>query len=374
MTSRDRLLRTLRRLPADRVPISTYELNPYNPDNFENQAPSYRRLMEKIKADTDCIYMWGWSPWADSGLWSERSETAGDGSVTTYYRLRTPKGDLTKTRKRLPGVHTVWTTEHLLKTPEDIDRYLSVVPEFFRIDDTKEKAAREDYARVEERLGEHGVIMNDGGDASAYVPDLFEFGLFTLMCFEYHDKILELIDAHTAPILEKFRLDGANHFGALHRIWGPEYYTRPYLPPEFFREMVVPGCTQCARILDEAGIFLRLHCHGRIREVLPMIVEIGAKGTDPIEPPPDGNITLKEVKEQFGDKLVLFGNMELKLLENGSVDDIRACVKQQLDDAKAGGGFIMLPTAAPINEPLAPQTERNYMAWIDAGLEFGAYS
>jgi len=373
MTSRDRILRTLRRQPADRVPISTYELNAYNPTNFENTAPSYRRLMDKIRTDTDCIYMWGWWPWADSGLWSERSETASDGSITTYHRLRTPKGDLTKTRKHIPGVHTTWTTEHLLKTPEDIDRYLSVLPEFFHIDETAERRARDDYDAIEERLGDKGVIMNDSGDPSSYIPDLFEFGLFTMMCFQYKDKILELIDAHTKPIIEKFHLDAANHFGALLRLCGPEYFTRPYLPPEYFREMVVPGCTQCARILDEAGIFLRLHCHGQIREALPMIVEIGAKGTDPIEPPPDGNITLKEVKDQYGDKLVLFGNIELKLLETGTVEDIRACVKQQMDDAKGDGGFIMLPTAAPINEPLAELTERNYMAWIDAGLEFGAY-
>lgn len=373
MTSRERLLQTLHRQPVDRVPISSYELNPYNPDNFENKAPSYKRLMEKIKSDADCIYMWGWSPFADSGLWDQRSETASDGSTTTYFRLRTPKGDLTKTRKHIPGVHTTWTTEHLLKGPEDIDRYLSVIPEFFHIDESKEKLARAEYAALDERLGDNGVIMNQEGDPSSYIPDLFEFGLFTMMCFQYKDKILELIDAHTKPILDKFRMDAANRFGALHRLCGPEYFTPPYLPEEYFRDMVLPGCTECGRILAEAGIFLRLHCHGRIREVLPMIVEMGAKGTDPIEPPPDGNITLKEVKDQYGDKLVLFGNMELKVLEQGTTAEVREVVKKQMEDAKGDGGFIMLPTAAPINEPLSPQTERNYIAYIDAGLEFGVY-
>ena len=39
MTSRERLLRTMHREPVDRVPVSTYELNGYNPNSFENVAP-----------------------------------------------------------------------------------------------------------------------------------------------------------------------------------------------------------------------------------------------------------------------------------------------------------------------------------------------
>jgi hypothetical protein len=373
MTSRERLLRTLRREPVDRVPISTYELNGYNPDAWENQTPSYKRLMDRIRADTDCIYMWGWDLWADTGLWDYREETRPDGGTVVYSRLRTPKGDLTQTQVRKPDVHTVWTTEHLLKSVEDIDRYLSVVSQLLRIDEAKIAVARERYATAEERVGDRGVMMNDGGDPSAHIPNLFEFGLFTVMCVQYEDKILELIDAHTEPVLDRFRIDASEKFGALLRMCGPEYYTPPYLPPEFFREMVLPGASAAARILAEGGIFLRLHCHGRVRDALPMIVEMGAKGTDPLEPPPDGDITLAEVKAAYGKKLVLFGNTELKVLETAEPHEVDALVKSQMDAAKEGGGFIMLPTAAPINVPLASRTERNYFAWIDAGLRYGAY-
>lgn len=41
--------------------------------------------------------------------------------------------------------------------------------------------------------------------------------------------------------------------------------------------------------------------------------------------------------------------------------------------ATSGGGFILMPTAAPINVPLSPATEENYRAFIEAGLEFGGY-
>ena len=41
--------------------------------------------------------------------------------------------------------------------------------------------------------------------------------------------------------------------------------------------------------------------------------------------------------------------------------------------AKRGGGYIILPTAAPINTPLATKTQDNYLTFIDTALEFGRY-
>ena len=374
MTSRDRLLRTLRREPVDRVPISTYELNGLAPNEYQNRAPSYRRMMDKIRADTDCIYMWDSGLWAESPLWESRRETAADGTVTTYSRLKTPKGDLTKIQRRSPNIHTTWTIEHLLKSAEDIDRYLSVLPQLFQIDESRIPVVDDEYAEIEERIGEAGIIMNNGADPSAYVPDLFEFGLFTLMCFQHEDKILELIDAFMEPILTWYRIVAEHRWGPLLRLCGPEYYTAPYLPLEMFKEMVVPGATAAGQILNEAGIVLRLHCHGRVREVLPLFIEMGATATDPIEPPPDGDIELDEVKRLYGDDLILFGNTELKVLETAEPGEVDALVKRQMEAAKGEGGFVMLPTAAPINEPLSKRTERNYFEWIDAGLKYGSYA
>ena len=373
MTSRERLLRTLRREPVDRVPISTYELVGYNPDSFENTAPSYRRLMDVVRAETDCIYMWSWEPWPDCALWEHRCEEEADGALVTRSRLRTPKGDLTRTARFRPGVHTVWNTEHLLKDVWDIDRFLSVLPELYRVDEAKVRAAREGHAGATERVGERGIVMTDGSDPSLFVAELFEFGLFTTMCFEHHDKILELLDAFTQPVLDVARATAECGFGPMVRLYGPEYFTPPYLPPSFFEEMVLPGLTETTRILREAGLFVRVHCHGRIREALPMFIASGAQGTDPIEPPPDGDITLRAVKEQYGDRLVLFGNTELKLLEQGTPEQIDNAVREQMDAAKAGGGYVLMPTASPINEPLSPVTERNYLAWIEAGHKYGGY-
>ena len=40
---------------------------------------------------------------------------------------------------------------------------------------------------------------------------------------------------------------------------------------------------------------------------------------------------------------------------------------------KPGGRFVLMPTAAPINVPLSPKTEKNYRAYIDTALELAPY-
>ena len=45
-----------------------------------------------------------------------------------------------------------------------------------------------------------------------------------------------------------------------------------------------------------------------------------------------------------------------------------------IDDAKRGGRYVIMPTAAPINVPLEKKTEENYICFIESALEYGLYS
>ncbi len=67
------------------------------------------------------------------------------------------------------------------------------------------------------------------------------------------------------------------------------------------------------------------------------------------------------------------GNVELADLENRSPGEIRQIVKTCMDQAKAGGRYVLMPTAAPINVPLSAKTEANYLAYLEAGCEYGGY-
>ena len=145
------------------------------------------------------------------------------------------------------------------------------------------------------------------------------------------------------------------------------------MAPDLFRRFVVPYVAEMVELIHSKGARARVHCHGKMRHVLEMIAQTGADGIDPCEEPPDGDITLEEVKRQVGDRMCLFGSVQLKMLEHGSKAQIEEVVRRNMAAAKAGGGYIIMPTAAPINTPLAAKTEENYFHYIDTALECGAY-
>jgi len=161
----------------------------------------------------------------------------------------------------------------------------------------------------------------------------------------------------------------------LYRICGPEYFTPPYLPPRLFDRFVVPHVAAMTRLIHAHGSKVRLHCHGKIGRVLGMILATQPDGIDPCEPPPDGDIELSAVKRRCAAAGVsTFGNIELRILETAAPRQIRESVARVMEQAKDGGGFVLMPTAAPIDVPLAPATETNYLTMIETALELGAYS
>lgn len=371
MNSRERLLAALRQQKTDRVPVSTYELCGFNSRSFENQDPSYKRLMDAIRAMSDCVLMWDPTPntvFLESSYAAEmdvKEWREGD-STLTRRTLHTPKGELTQTSRVLNNVHTVWEIEHWCKSLEDVERALSIPYEPVECDFS-------DYARVQAELGEAGIVMSTTPDPLWLAAALMDFGHYTMWALTETDHFVRTMEILHERLLENLRRMLARQVVDLYRISGPEYATPPYLPPECFRRFVGPYVRQLVELFHERGALVRVHSHGRIREALSTIAETGCDAIDPCEAPPDGDITLEEVKGRVEDRLCLFGNIQLKLLETGTEEAVEAAVRQCMAEGKPGGGFVLMPTAAPINTPLAPQTEANYLRYLETARECGRY-
>jgi uroporphyrinogen-III decarboxylase len=248
-----------------------------------------------------------------------------------------------------------------------VDKALSVPYEPARYDAS-------DLPRVQAELGEQGLVMASVGDPAYLAAELMSFQEYMMWAFEETDHFARTVAVIAGRVMENLRRQLDCCVLDLYRIVGPEYFTPPYLPPAMFRRFVVPHVTEMTRIIHARGGKVRLHCHGKMAQVLDMILETGCDGIDPCEPPPDGDIELDEVKRRCQARGVsVWGNIELKLLEQAAPGQVRAEVHKITDQAKAGGGFVLMPTAAPISLELSPRTEANYKALIDAGIEFGKY-
>ena len=378
-TSRRRLRTALAGGIADRVPINTYELAGRNSLDWYNQQPSYRGLMDYLRAHTDCIT--NWNPRTATDCYTcedrflcsdypveieSRTETAGQFQRTTRI-CHTPGGDLRSVSQTAVDVYTTWQVEHWCKNTADVDKALSVPYEPARYDAS-------DLPRVQTELGEQGLVMASVGDPAYLAAELMSFQEYMMWAFEDTDHFARTVAVIAGRVMENLRRQLDCCVLDLYRIVGPEYFTPPYLPPAMFRRFVVPHVTEMTRIIHARGGKVRLHCHGKLAQVLDLILETGCDGIDPCEPPPDGDIELDEVKRRCQARGVsVWGNVELKLLEQAAHGQVRAEVHKIMDQAKAGGGFVLMPTAAPISLALSPRTEANYKALIDTGLEFGKY-
>jgi hypothetical protein len=101
---------------------------------------------------------------------------------------------------------------------------------------------------------------------------------------------------------------------------------------------------------------------------LPAIVATGCDGLDPIEPPPQGDVELSAVRRAYGDRLVLFGNLEASDLENLPTPQFILKIRRAIREGTLGQGrgFVLLPSSCPYGRELSPLALANYQAMVSA--------
>ena len=100
---------------------------------------------------------------------------------------------------------------------------------------------------------------------------------------------------------------------------------------------------------------------------------MGASGLDPIEPPPQGDVNLIDVRQEYGAEMVLFGNIEASDLELLPPDQFEVKVSQALQEGTAGEGrgFVLMPSACPYGRVLSSQTISNYETMVRLARSWG---
>ncbi len=368
--SRERLTRTLKGEDVDRVPISLYEFDGFY-DGWIGDYPEYIEILKYAEDKTDKMYFW--SPprendvlfYGKVGAEDVASRKWREGK-SSYRRtaVMTPLGELSTLHREDEGIHSAWNIEPLCKGEEDAERLLSLpyvpwrppVNSFFDLD---------------EKINDSGIVLCSIPDALCLTAEIFGFARFLTMYIDNQGLIFRLMDFFQQRIcgyLEHLLREGAV---TLYRIVGPEYATPPYLAPREFDRLVTRYDKELVCLLHAYGAKARLHSHGKIKRVLGSFTEMGIDATDPVEPPPDGDVELKEAREALGSKVTLIGNIEERLFEIGSKDDIENAVKKAIAEGASGGGFILCPTAMPLTTPLDKRIGQNVIHYIDCGLKYG---
>ncbi|HHV44532.1 MAG TPA: hypothetical protein GXX57_07695 [Firmicutes bacterium] len=112
----------------------------------------------------------------------------------------------------------------------------------------------------------------------------------------------------------------------------------PFMSPKMFREYVTPYLSQLIATIRAMGGYAIKHTDGNIMPIIDQLVDCHPHALHSLDPM--AGIDLKVVKEMYGDRVCLIGNVNCALLQTGTPEEIRASALYALTHGKPGGGYI----------------------------------
>jgi len=370
---------TLRGESVDRPAVNFYEIGGYIPSYRDSDPfnvfndPSWQPLLDLAWEHSDLIH--SVIPGAKcvhedyARQFFKSEEYVKDGSRFACHTIEVAGKTLTSLTRRDLDVNTIWTLEHHLKDISDLEAFLQLPDEVL-----EHESDVPPMVAADEKMGDRGIVIVETPDPICWAASMFSMEDYTIIALtqqELFHKLLEKLSRSLYGVVETVSRDFPGH---LWRIFGPEYATEPYLPPYLFEDYVVRYTGPMVKKIQQYGGFARIHCHGRIKKALPHIVAMGVSAIDPIEPPPQGDVELADVRREYGRDLALFGNLEVSDIENMEPSEFKKVVAKSLKDGTSGSGrgFVLMASAAPYGRTISNKTLANYQTMVDQALNFSA--
>jgi len=380
LSSRERLLCTLRGEIPDRVPVSPFVQEEYLSFYYPDRA-TVDRVVDATELanalDFDLIAKprtlepphflrrsrTGWEV--------ERTESIEGGLEVRRLIVRGPGRTLQREDSRSwAGAATAglsWTVQRpLLADAEDIRWFVDHIP---ALSDEDRREMRETITAWHQVLGERGVLA-PWGFAGVFNVAAELVGMDRLYVLPYEDEPLyrALMGALTAAEREynaALAEAGADCIGIQGHIAGGAS-----VGPDFFREFVQPYERRLIETIHAAGAFTVYHNCGCARSLYENYRELGMTVWETVAEPPRGDNSLAEAKQLLGDRIVLLGNLDqVDFLKRATPAEVAERTRSIVRVGKPGGRFIF--STSDFLERGTPR--ENVVAMIEAAKSEGRY-
>jgi uroporphyrinogen-III decarboxylase len=380
MTSRERLLRTLRREKTDRVPIApflyynnVYEMFRYKPriDNFydpEDFDPIQKFVDYCDHFGFDVLHtlgtVWGAYTLNKSGQdWDVRvTFEASEDEGREIIAIRTPGGDLRQRKEyRRSSTYLIVSAieEHLIKTKRDFEILARYAPPLDNIDCRL-------VGRAAAAIGNKGLVvaqthgafnvLNQFRKLEDVMTDAVEDTGFYRAMMEYfvnwqHKQNLKQIQAGADAI----EITGNMATSAV----GPRFFEKYVLDYENF----------LAKGVHEAGAFTVYHNCGDAAKIMHLYNRMDIDVWGYLTPPPFGDVDLDQALCIMRPDMVLRGNIDqVEFMNKATPAEVRNRVKEVLLKVKPRGNWTLSTTDFFFDGT----PYENIRAFAEAGREFGA--
>jgi uroporphyrinogen decarboxylase len=110
-----------------------------------------------------------------------------------------------------------------------------------------------------------------------------------------------------------------------------------------------------------------MHCCGNVKDLLPLIIDMGITGIQPLQPNCNN---IYELKKEYEGKITFFGNIDIAgVLSFGKPKDVIEDTKKHIDHLAHGGGYVVASSHSIIDTvPF-----ENYIAMIQTAQTYTDY-
>ncbi|NQT53813.1 hypothetical protein HQ576_17280, partial [bacterium] len=198
------------------------------------------------------------------------------------------------------------------------------------------------------------------------VAGMMPYEMFLELSLTDPALVLDLTETCRERILDVLRVLFSKP--GIEYVWmgGSEWVTPPMGSPALYDALVQEQERSIIGFCHQHGAVVHVHCHGNVRHALGRSIERGADYTEPVEPPPDGDITLAEAKAMADGHITLGGNIEARVVCHGSEAEVEEAVRAAFEGGKQR--FVLAPTEGP-SPTISDREYRNWMKMIDVWEE-----
>jgi len=348
MTSRERMLAAIRNGEPDRVPVAPdfSEMIPCRLtgkpfwDVYINASPPlWKAYIEAVKYfGTDGWFIYGYLHFKTEN----RVETSSRIVSRTRERIvqqvtyRTPAGDLSSETTYYIDNPPTRTVKPVKDVVQDFEKLRYLYPRIIDYDKTQLEAMRSELGE----LGVLGVTIGYPGFQQWFPMVENPLEKLTYAYYDHPELIEEwrLMEDKQCQRRMEMILEAKPDFVLL---GGSGSITLQ--SPSLFRRLSLPTIKKLTYMAKQAGIPTMLHSCGKEKALVEMCAEhTHLNCVNPLEPPPMGDCDLASIKQLYGDRLALMGNLHTtQVMLNGTPDDVEKEALACIEAAGAGGGFIL---------------------------------
>ena len=376
--SKERMLRTLEGEPVDRIPVlPPFRWTPWDSvedPNLPNwrKTKNYRIILKAVEQHCDfrvrtkCLaylsqYISILAPPSCVRIEDRKTER---GTCTTTL-VHTPKGVLRREEIEEEGfsLDHKWQKEVLVKDTTDAEKLLTLKDDF----------ESPDFSALEkevERIGSRGLLTFQVPSPILVASEVMNFGTFLEWTLTEKVLLERMIDTACQRIYNRLETVLRSGLIPLVRFGGMEQATPPMMSSKLFDDLVVKYDRILYDLVHRRGAFVQVHCHGRVKNILEKLIEIGVDALDPVEPPPHGDVEIGEAKSIVDGKMTLVGNIEYQDLELGTPEEIDRKVREAITSERKD--HFMLHPSAMIFAHISDRHRDNILQYIESGIRYGA--